>query len=190
MARLKQEACGQALPAKASGRKKKCRAESDRCKPAGAIVLCRALKQRGMHTFRGMVGYCLKDRDVPHFQRVEHKISADDINDGIELHSLYGADALKNNVCLTPANVFDRTLMFRRFKLNHPSGNGFLDTLRRMISSGKYYPSSHWIIPYQGRGMPDMAEEVQTTDVDTTAADQEMLTLDDHCPFANLHDIL
>ncbi|MCO5589389.1 hypothetical protein L7F22_043356 [Adiantum nelumboides] len=126
----------------------------DSCKLVGASVLCRALKQRGMHTFRGMVGYCLKDRDELHFQKVEHNISADDINDGIELHNLYGAYALKNKVCLTPANVFDRTLMFWRFKLNHPIGNGFLNTLRRMISSGTYYPSSHWIISYQGRGMP------------------------------------
>ncbi|MCO5549838.1 hypothetical protein L7F22_003312 [Adiantum nelumboides] len=62
----------------------------DRSKPPGALVLCRALKSQGMHTFRGMVGYCLKDRDEPHFQKVEHNISADDVNDGIELHSLMG----------------------------------------------------------------------------------------------------
>ncbi|MCO5593056.1 hypothetical protein L7F22_047061 [Adiantum nelumboides] len=100
-----------------------------------------------------MVGYCLKDRDESHFQKVKHKITADDVNDGIELHSLYGVDALKNKVCLSPANVFDRSLMFWRFKLNHPSGNRFLDIVQRMVRSGHYYPSSHWIIPYQGRGM-------------------------------------
>ncbi|MCO5606003.1 hypothetical protein L7F22_060190 [Adiantum nelumboides] len=44
--------------------------------------------------------------------------------------------------------------MFRRFKLKHPFSNGFLETLQRMARSGKYYPSSQWIIPYQGRGMP------------------------------------
>ncbi|MCO5586795.1 hypothetical protein L7F22_040737 [Adiantum nelumboides] len=94
-----------------------------------------------------------KDRDEPHFQKVDHNISVDDLNDGIELHSLYGADALKNKVCLTPVNVFDRSLMFWRFKLNHPVGNRFLDVLERMVRSGHYYSSSHWIIPYQGRGM-------------------------------------
>ncbi|MCO5583934.1 hypothetical protein L7F22_037852 [Adiantum nelumboides] len=104
----------------------------DTDKPAGGLILCRALKQRNMHTFRGMVGYCMKDRGEPHFRKVDHNISADDLNDGIELHNLYGADALKNKVCLTPVNVFDRSLMFWRFKLNHPTGNKFLDVLERM----------------------------------------------------------
>ncbi|MCO5569047.1 hypothetical protein L7F22_022753 [Adiantum nelumboides] len=81
-------------------------------KPTAVLVLCRALTQRNMHTFCGMVGYCLKDCDQPHFCKVEHNISMDDVNEGIELHSLYGADAVKNKVCLTPANVFDRALMF------------------------------------------------------------------------------
>ncbi|MCO5598073.1 hypothetical protein L7F22_052163 [Adiantum nelumboides] len=127
-----------------------------------------------------MVGYCLKNQDEPHFQKVKHNISADDVNNGIELHSLYGADALKNKVCLTPANVFDCTLTFWCFKLNHPIGNGFLDTLQKMITFGKYYPSSHWIIPYQGHGMlankvdalrkcGKMAEEGQTTEADSIA---------------------
>ncbi|MCO5576548.1 hypothetical protein L7F22_030360 [Adiantum nelumboides] len=125
----------------------------DTDKPAGGLILCHALKQRNMHTFRGMVEYCMKDRDEPHFQKVDHKISVDDQNDGIELHSLYGADALKNKVCLTPVNVFNRSLMYSRFKLNHPTGNRFLDVLERMVRSGHCYPSSHWIIPYQGQGM-------------------------------------
>ncbi|MCO5566969.1 hypothetical protein L7F22_020652 [Adiantum nelumboides] len=122
-------------------------------KPAGGLVLRSALKQRNMHTFRGMVGYYLKDRDEAHFQKAEHNITADDVNDDIELHSLYDVDALKNKVCLSPANVFDRCLMFWRFKLNHPVGNRFLDIVQRMVRSGHYYPSSHWIIPSRGRGM-------------------------------------
>ncbi|MCO5571067.1 hypothetical protein L7F22_024798 [Adiantum nelumboides] len=79
----------------------------DKCKPPGSIVLCHALKQHGMHTFQGMVGYCLKDRDQPHFQNVVHNISTDDINQGIELHSLYGADALKNKLQVMGDEVAD-----------------------------------------------------------------------------------
>ncbi|MCO5602572.1 hypothetical protein L7F22_056706 [Adiantum nelumboides] len=96
-----------------------------------------------MHTFRGMVGYCMKDRDELHFQKVEHNIIADDMNEEIELHSLYDADALKNKVCLTPTNVFDHCLMYWKFKLNHPSGNRFLDILQRMLQgdiASKHHP--------------------------------------------------
>ncbi|MCO5603424.1 hypothetical protein L7F22_057574 [Adiantum nelumboides] len=85
-------------------------------KPTAALVLCRALTQHSMHTFCGMVGYCLKDCDQPHFRKVEHNISADDMNESIELHSLYGVDVVKNKVCLTPANVFNRALMFWRLR--------------------------------------------------------------------------
>ncbi|KAI5059607.1 hypothetical protein GOP47_0025926, partial [Adiantum capillus-veneris] len=63
-----------------------------------------------MHTFEVMVGYCLKDQDEPHFQKVVHNITSDDVNAGVELYSLYGVDQLKNRVCLTPANIFDRAL--------------------------------------------------------------------------------
>ncbi|MCO5579930.1 hypothetical protein L7F22_033797, partial [Adiantum nelumboides] len=79
-----------------------------------------------------MVGYCLNECDQPYFCKVEHNISADDINKGIELHSLYGVDDLKNKVCLISVNVFDLALMFWRFKLKHPFSNGFLATLQRM----------------------------------------------------------
>ncbi|MCO5579726.1 hypothetical protein L7F22_033586 [Adiantum nelumboides] len=95
--------------------------------------------QRSMHTFRGMVSYCLENYDQPHFRKVEHNMNVDDVNEGIKLHSLYGADALKNKVCLTPANVFDRVLMFWRFKMKHPIGNGFLDTLQSDVQ-----PRSDW----------------------------------------------
>ncbi|MCO5570324.1 hypothetical protein L7F22_024043 [Adiantum nelumboides] len=125
----------------------------DKQNAQGGIVLCRALKQRNLHTFRGMVGYCYKDHDQPHFRCVTHNITAEDINEGLELYALYGADAIKNKICLTPANIFDRVLMFWTYKLQHPLGTNFLDTLHRMIKCGKFYPSSAWITPYQGRGM-------------------------------------
>ncbi|KAI5070598.1 hypothetical protein GOP47_0014941 [Adiantum capillus-veneris] len=102
---------------------------------------------------RGMLGYCLKEQDEPHFRKVMHNISSADVNKGVELYTLYEADELKNRVCLTPVNIFDRALMFWKFKLRHPIGNDFLSTVHRMIKTGKYYPSSSWITPHQGRGM-------------------------------------
>ncbi|KAI5077190.1 hypothetical protein GOP47_0007014 [Adiantum capillus-veneris] len=120
---------------------------------AGANILCRALKQKNMHTFQGMVGYCMKDEGEPHFQKLTHNVTVDDINKGVELYTLYGVDDLTNRVCLTSNNIFDRAAMYWKFKMRHPLGNDFLSTLHIMVRTGKYYPSSSWIIPYQGRGM-------------------------------------
>ncbi|KAI5058995.1 hypothetical protein GOP47_0025314 [Adiantum capillus-veneris] len=124
----------------------------DRESHVDATVLCRALKKKNMHTFQGMIGYCLKDVGKDHFENVGHNISPDDINKGIELYTLHGEDDLKNKVCLTNTNVLDRAFMYWKYSLNHPFGHDFLGTFHRMIKSGKYYLSSTWITPYQGRG--------------------------------------
>ncbi|MCO5580051.1 hypothetical protein L7F22_033917 [Adiantum nelumboides] len=55
--------------------------------PQGGNVLCRALQQKGMHTFEGMLGYCLKDAGKEHFENVGHNITPDMINTGVELYT-------------------------------------------------------------------------------------------------------
>lgn len=37
-------------------------------KPAGARIMWHTLTQKKLHTFQGMVGYCMKDLDKPHYQ--------------------------------------------------------------------------------------------------------------------------
>ncbi|MCO5609929.1 hypothetical protein L7F22_064164 [Adiantum nelumboides] len=158
----------------------------DTDKPAGALILCRALKQRNMHTFHGMVGYCMKDCDEAHFQKVDHNISADDQNDGIEVHSLYGADALKNKVCLMPLNVFDYSLMFWRFKLNHPTGNRFPDVLQRMQRSDWFH--ARWEDNRRFLKSNNRRRERQLG-VEATHK-EDLATNGDICPLARLHDVL
>ncbi|MCO5553829.1 hypothetical protein L7F22_007355 [Adiantum nelumboides] len=119
----------------------------------GGVVLCHALTQRRLHTFEGMVGYCLKDDGRPHFQVMQHNITIDQINKGIELYMLHGSDEAKNMVCLMPANIFKRAHMYLKYGSSHPLGNDFLLTVHEMIKSGEYYPTSSWITPHQGRGM-------------------------------------
>ncbi|KAI5076075.1 hypothetical protein GOP47_0008140 [Adiantum capillus-veneris] len=58
--------------------------------PVGANVLCRALKQKNMLTFHGMLGYCMKDMDQPHYENFAHNVSVDDIKKGILLYTTMG----------------------------------------------------------------------------------------------------
>ncbi|MCO5588696.1 hypothetical protein L7F22_042655 [Adiantum nelumboides] len=124
--------------------------DSQSTAPAGGVVICRALTKRKLHTFEGMIGYCLKDNGQLHFQMVQHHITAEHINQGIELYMLYCCDEVKNRVCLTPANIFDREHMFLKYSSRHPAGNDFLSTLHGMIKGGKYYSR---IIAHQGKVM-------------------------------------
>ncbi|MCO5565039.1 hypothetical protein L7F22_018709 [Adiantum nelumboides] len=121
--------------------------------PQGGVVICRALTKRKLHTFEGMIGCSLKDNGQLYFQMVQHNITAKQINQRIELHMRYDCDEVKNRVCLTSANIFDRAHMFLKYSSRHPVGNDFLSTLHEMIKGGKYYPTSSWITPHQGKGM-------------------------------------
>ncbi|MCO5600128.1 hypothetical protein L7F22_054236 [Adiantum nelumboides] len=66
--------------------------------PPGGIVICRALTQRRLHTLEGIIGYCLKDNGQAHFQVVQHNMTTEQINQGIELYMLHGYDEAKNKV--------------------------------------------------------------------------------------------
>ncbi|MCO5551695.1 hypothetical protein L7F22_005199 [Adiantum nelumboides] len=175
-------------------------------KPAGGLILCRTLKQRNMHTFRGMAGYCMKDCNEVHFEKVDHNITADNVNEGIELHSLYGTDALKNKVCLTLTNVFDHCLMFWKFKLNHPSGNreSMLiegDVANTCDSSNEIHedipdfrPGDPYFSLVHSRGMnaiavPRMDEDSNSACVEATQ-EGDLAVKENNCPLSRLHDVL
>lgn len=51
----------------------------DKNVPVGGVVMCRSLKNTGLHTFHGLIGYCMKDLDENHFQMVDHNLAAEDI---------------------------------------------------------------------------------------------------------------
>ena len=47
----------------------------------GYVVSCKKLRDEGLHTFKGMVGYCMKDNGEKHFEFVHHNLSLDDMNE-------------------------------------------------------------------------------------------------------------
>ena len=46
----------------------------------GRVVPCERLKDDGLHTFLGMIGYCMKDNGKEHIEFVHH--NTDDTNEG------------------------------------------------------------------------------------------------------------
>lgn len=122
--------------------------------PPGAIVMCRKLTGRVLHTWHGLIGYCLKDQDQPHFRCVMHNITSEDAQAGIEAYVQLGAGPLKNKTMLTPSNLYKRALVY--FQMHYKGDKNsctFQDVLMDMCRTGKYYPSASWVIPFQGKGM-------------------------------------
>ena len=79
--------------------------------PAGQVAL-KSLSQKGMHTFVGLIGYCLKDEKCEWFRCVCHNVTDDMMADGHEAYMRMGVPAFKKRVQLFPKNIFELTAQF------------------------------------------------------------------------------
>ncbi|MCO5590494.1 hypothetical protein L7F22_044464 [Adiantum nelumboides] len=120
--------------------------------PIGGVVMCRSLQNVGLHTFHGLLGYCMKDFDVPHFHTIDHNINAIDIQQGVEEYAQHGTEDKQTRVCLTNKNTFKQMAMFWQFNAKHPTMMDYERLLHDMVWSWRYYPSMGWIVGAQGKG--------------------------------------
>lgn len=116
-------------------------------------VVCKALTNIGLHTFRGMIGYFLKDTGSTHFDVSMKNISNDDVVEGKTLHVIYGRSDLKSRVILTHKNVTDRMYIWHKYKTNKQLTTMSMSILTDMVRSGLFMPTSSWIIPFNDQGM-------------------------------------
>lgn len=68
--------------------------------PTDHVVLCKKLKDECLHTFKGMVGYCMKNNEEQHFEFIHHNIFADDMNEGKLEYAKFRKIGLNNHMCL------------------------------------------------------------------------------------------
>ncbi|KAL3702108.1 hypothetical protein R1sor_020130 [Riccia sorocarpa] len=118
----------------------------DENRPLGAGVCVKKLTNKGIHTFVGMVGYCLKDRKEFHFRVTMKNISDAVQREGMMLFTFFGAADLKNRVELNPSNIMQRALQYNKYVSHHPLGTSFRGCIRGMLVGGHYTPSTTWLI--------------------------------------------
>lgn len=51
------------------------------CPLTSHALSCKRLRDKGLHTFLGIVGFCLKDNVEEHFEFVHHNVSMDNMNE-------------------------------------------------------------------------------------------------------------
>uniref|UniRef100_A0A7S0V9Q3 Replitron C-terminal domain-containing protein n=1 Tax=Hemiselmis tepida TaxID=464990 RepID=A0A7S0V9Q3_9CRYP len=123
-------------------------------KPQRGRIMCRVLKQEGVHTWDGMLGYVFKYHGHPDFLNFSIGVSDDDIERGRDLYSRLGAGDFKHRTALSAKNVILRAAMFWQIQLRANDAEAALDgVLTKMINSSKFYPAAGWVAPYQGAGM-------------------------------------
>ncbi|KAL3688685.1 hypothetical protein R1sor_014994 [Riccia sorocarpa] len=118
----------------------------DENRPLVAGVCVKKLTNKGIHTFVGMVGYCLKDRKDFHFRVTMKNINDAVQREGMMLFTFFGAADLKNRVELNPSTIMQRALQYNKYVSHHPLGTSFRGCIRRMLVRGHYTPSTTWLI--------------------------------------------
>ncbi|KAL3687070.1 hypothetical protein R1sor_013379 [Riccia sorocarpa] len=103
--------------------------------PLGGSICIKSLRDKGLHTIVGIIGYCLKDDKEEHFRFFQKNITDKQMEEGKRMHSIYGASAIKNRKCI-----------------------------REMISCGQYIPALKWIsMPTQSPDLIKRAEKLWTS---------------------------
>jgi hypothetical protein len=101
---------------------------------------------RDLRSFIGMLGYCSKDSGKPHFREIKLNVTKEDIVEGKEIHALEGRADLKHKICLTKANIFERTFVWWKYSgKGRALGSFFRGTIRQMLATGKFYFHSDWV---------------------------------------------
>lgn len=71
----------------------------------GHVVFCKKLRDEDLHSFKGMIGYCVKGNGEEHYECVHDNVSANDTNDGKMEYVKFGNFGLDNSVSLSHCNV-------------------------------------------------------------------------------------
>lgn len=73
-----------------------------------SIVSCKKLNGEGLHTFKDMVGYNMKDNKEERFEFVHHIVLWEDMNDGKMEYTKLGKVGLNICASLSHRNVFQK----------------------------------------------------------------------------------
>ncbi|KAL2629868.1 hypothetical protein R1flu_014554 [Riccia fluitans] len=111
----------------------------------GASMCLKSLRDRGLDTVIGLIGYCLKDEGAVHFKFYSKNISEEQKAEGRRMHNIYGASEYKRKLELTPANILGRALQFRKYRVKNPLLIMFRQCIAKMIRSGQYIPTFRWL---------------------------------------------
>lgn len=121
--------------------------------PVGHHILTKILRNTGLHTFVGMLGYYTKDKGEDHFQCVYKNVTDAQLEEGVEEYIKHGTPFAKNRVVLTHTSLIERAATYCKFKLKKHLGSTLPGTLLPMLRSGQFIPSASWVLPARQGGM-------------------------------------
>ena len=109
--------------------------------PTCHVISCERLRDEGLHTFLGMVGYCMKNNREEHFEFVHCNVYAEDMNVGHMEYAKFGNVGLNNHVNLSHSNILQHAHQWARFHVKQHLGVSLPGTLFHMCKSRQFIPT-------------------------------------------------
>ena len=106
--------------------------------PSSSHVLVKRLSRVGLHTYVGMLGYCIKEKGEDHFEVVHNNITDEDLTTGLKEYVKFGTPFAKNKVVLTSKNLLERCLCYLQYRMKSQLGSTLPRVLLHMLHSGTY----------------------------------------------------
>ncbi|KAL3695210.1 hypothetical protein R1sor_009286 [Riccia sorocarpa] len=115
--------------------------------PLGGSICVKLPKDKGLHTVVGIIGYvyCLNDKKEAQFRMFQKNITEVQMEEERRrMHWIHGASEIKNGLQLTPQNVLNRALQFRKYRDKSPISTMFRKCLKQMLQTGQFILALKW----------------------------------------------
>jgi hypothetical protein len=110
-------------------------------RPPNVVVCVKQASGKGLHTFTGLLSYCLKDRNEEHFSTLQHNISEEDKDAAIKEYVLWGAVQAKR-VKLNMQILLDKMEMHYSYCTTEPlASTNAVKLLTNMLHTTQYVPT-------------------------------------------------
>ena len=124
--------------------------------PLNHHVLVKKLIGVGVHTYIGMLGYCVEDKEEDHFEVVHHNVTNEKLEARLEEYVKFGTTFAKNKVVITSKNLLERCLCYLYFKMHKQLNTSLARVLLQMYRFGSFIPYAQWVVPRYCGGMDCM----------------------------------
>ena len=116
-----------------------------RCESSnGHVVSCKKLMNEDLHTFKGMIGYYMKDNGEDHFEFVHHNVWADGIYDGKMEHAKCSKVGSNNRVNLCHSNVLQYAHQWAHSHMKKYLGVTLAGNFIPHMQKCQFYPNPTW----------------------------------------------
>ena len=115
--------------------------------PIGHHILTKTLCNTRLHTFIGMLGYCIKDKGEYHFQCIHKNVTPEQMEEGLEEYIKYGTPFAKNRIVLIHTSLIQKATTYCRYKIRKELDSTLPGTLLPMQRSSQFISSTSWVLP-------------------------------------------